>query len=195
MDPLDHLLHDESKPPQLFKLLHYCRTCLVHWGSLRLQWRAFTTRWSYGGMDKQSIKNSRKKQPSQTTHTHTQVTQTSFIWFYCFFCVLWGRGLGCRESPNNLCFNSRYLLMFVFTVFGAPWEQFLLWWIWKQSLCGFHYREKASAHPHHSSAKRDLVDPKGRVSLVGGVEATCRMGRGCGGVGGATQGKRGEWRP
>lgn len=33
-------------------------------------------------------------------------------------------------QPNNSCINSRYLLLFVFTVFWAPWEQFLLWWNW-----------------------------------------------------------------
>lgn len=40
------------------------------------------------------------------------------------------------------------------------------------SPCGVHYRERASAHPHCSLAKRDLKDPKEWVSLVGGVEGT-----------------------
>lgn len=105
MDPLDHLLHDESKPPQLFKLLHYCRTCLVHWGSLRLQWRAFTTRWSYGGMDKQSIKNSRKKQPSQTTHTHTHTSHTNIhplSDFTAFFVYCEG-GASDAEKAQTTC--------------------------------------------------------------------------------------------
>lgn len=49
------------------------------------------------------------------------------------------------------------------------------------SPCGVHYRERANAHPQCSLAKRDLEDPEGSVSLVGGVEGTYRMGRGDGG--------------
>lgn len=40
---------------------------------------------------------------------------------------------------------------------------------------GVHYRERGSAHPHCSPAKRDLADPKEWVSLVGGVKRTYRM--------------------
>lgn len=49
--------------------------------------------------------------------------------------------------------------------------------------CGVHYRERASAHPQCSLAKRDLEGPEGWVSLVGGVEGTYRMKSGCGGRG------------
>lgn len=44
-----------------------------------------------------------------------------------------------------------------------------------RSPCGVHYRERASAHPRCSLAKRDLEDPEGSVSVVGGVEGTYRM--------------------
>lgn len=59
---------------------HYwkCFNLLSYWSSLWLQWRAFTTRWSYGGTDKQSMENSRKK---NNPHTY-------FISCECFFCVL-----------------------------------------------------------------------------------------------------------
>lgn len=35
---------------------------------------------------------------------------------------------------------------------------------------GVHYRERVSTHPHCSPARRDLGDPEGRGSLVGGGE-------------------------
>lgn len=48
---------------------------------------------------------------------------------YCLVCECvrtgveeWG--LQMHQRPNNLRINSRYLLLFVFTVFRAPWEQF-----------------------------------------------------------------------
>ncbi len=43
------------------------------------------------------------------------------------------------------------------------------------SPCGVHYRARARAHPHCSLAKRDLEDPEGWVSLVGGEKRTYRM--------------------
>lgn len=58
------------------------------------------------------------------------------------------------------------------------------------SPCGVHYRERANAHPQCSLAKRDLEDPEGSVSLVGGVEGTYRMGRGDGGRGHSWEARR-----
>ncbi|GLD49821.1 receptor-type tyrosine-protein phosphatase C-like protein [Lates japonicus] len=39
------------------------------------------------------------------------------------------------------------------------------------SPCGVHYRERTSAHPHRSPAKRDLEDPRGmgRISYMAGL--------------------------
>lgn len=53
------------------------------------------------------------------------------------------------------------------------------------SPCGVHYRERANAHPQCSLAKRDLEDPEGSVSLVGGVE---EWGEGM--AGGGTHGRQ-----
>lgn len=58
------------------------------------------------------------------------------------------------------------------------------------SPCGVHYKERANAHPHCSLAKRDLENPEGWVSLVGGEEGTYWMEWGCGGRGVLGGGKK-----
>lgn len=91
------------------------------------------------------------------------------LWHDINICMLWGGGGGGGAArwwgPSSSSINSRYLLLFVFTVFRAPWEQFLPWWNWTAFPVEFITGE-GHCPPPCSQARRDWENPEGWVSVV-----------------------------